>query len=59
MQCPQRRFQGQGVSDPPGTGATDDCEPACGCWESNPGLLEDQPVPLTAEPGLQALIVIV
>lgn len=28
--------------DPSGTGVTDDC----GCWEWNPGLLEEQPVTL-------------
>ena len=32
---------------------TDDCEPPCGCWELNSGPLEEQPVPLTAEPSLQ------
>ena len=25
----------------------------CGCWESSPGPLEEQPVLLTAEPSLQ------
>jgi hypothetical protein len=30
-------------------------EPACGCWESNPGTLEEQPLLLTAESWLQAL----
>ncbi|KAL1775207.1 Lactase-phlorizin hydrolase, partial [Sigmodon hispidus] len=29
------------------------CELPCGCWESNPGPLEEQTVPLTAEPSLQ------
>ena len=32
-----------------GTGVTDHCEPSCGCWELNLGLLKKQP--LTAEPG--------
>ena len=31
----------------------DGCEPACGCWELNSGLLEEQTVFLTAEPSLQ------
>lgn len=26
----------------PGTGRTDSCEPACGYWELNQGLLEEQ-----------------
>jgi hypothetical protein len=28
-----------GASDP----VTDGCEPPCGCWELNPGPLEEQP----------------
>jgi hypothetical protein len=28
----------------------------CGCWELNPGPLEEQPVLLSAEPSLQPLI---
>jgi hypothetical protein len=28
-------------------GMTDDCEAPCGCWELNPGPLEEQPVFLT------------
>ena len=32
---------------------TDGCEPPCGCWELNAGLLEEQPVLLSAEPSLQ------
>ena len=32
---------------------TDGCEPPCGCWELNSGLLEEQSVLLTAEPSLQ------
>ena len=30
------------------SGATDSCE--CGCWEQNPGPLEEQKVPLIIEP---------
>jgi hypothetical protein len=37
------------ASDPP----VDGCEPPCGCWELNPGPLEEQPVLLTPEPSLQ------
>ena len=29
---------------------TDGCEPPCGCWELNSGLLEEQSVLFTAEP---------
>jgi hypothetical protein len=37
----------------PGTGIIDNCELPCGCWELNPGPLEEQPVLSTAEPSLQ------
>ena len=37
----------------PGTGITESCELPCGCWELNPGLLEEQSVLLTPEPSLQ------
>jgi hypothetical protein len=36
-------------------GVTDGCELPCGCWELNPGLLEEQPVLLAAEPSVKAL----
>ena len=32
---------------PPGNGVTDSCELPCGCWESNPHPLEEQPLLLT------------
>lgn len=38
----------------PGNGVMDDCELPCGCWESNPGLLQEQQMFLTAEPLLQS-----
>jgi hypothetical protein len=31
----------------------DGCEPPCGCWELNSGLLQEQSVLLTSEPSLQ------
>jgi hypothetical protein len=31
----------------------DGCEPPCGCWDLNSGLLEEQSVLLTTEPSLQ------
>jgi hypothetical protein len=31
----------------PGAGATDGCEPPCGCWKSHLGLLEESQVLLT------------
>ena len=49
-QSPQRPKEGIRFS---GTGITDRCEPAGGCWELNLGPLEKQPVLLTAEPSLQ------
>ncbi|ERE74288.1 E3 ubiquitin-protein ligase [Cricetulus griseus] len=36
-----------------GTGVTDSCELPCGCWELNPGPLEEEPGLLTTEPYLQ------
>jgi hypothetical protein len=36
------------ASDP----ITDGCEPPCGCWDLNSGLLEEQSVLLTTEPSL-------
>ena len=43
-------------SGSPASGVTDGCELPCGCWESNPGPLEEQPVLLTTEPALQPLL---
>jgi len=40
--CPQVCLF-EGVRSP-GTGATDSCELPCGCWELNPGPLEEHPV---------------
>jgi hypothetical protein len=39
----------------PGTGAKNSYEllHGCGCWESNPGPLEEKSAPLTVEPSLQ------
>ena len=34
-------------------GVTDGCEPLCGCWETKPGPLEEQPVHLPTESSLQ------
>lgn len=42
----------------PGTRVTDDCEPLCRFWESNPGTLEGQPVLLTSVPFLKHLSLI-
>ena len=36
-----------------GTGVKDTCELPCGCWELNPGPLEEQLVLLTTNPFLQ------
>jgi hypothetical protein len=36
----------------PEAGVTDIDELSCGCWELNLGLLEEQPVLLSAEPSL-------
>ena len=37
---------------------TDGCEPPCGCRELNSRPLEEQPVPLAAEPPLQPPLLI-
>lgn len=42
--CSQRPEEGDRLS---GTGVTDGCELPRGCWEQNPGHLQEQPVPLT------------
>ena len=34
-------------TESPGTQVKDSCEPLCGCWEVNPGPLEEHPVLLT------------
>ncbi|ERE84501.1 E3 ubiquitin-protein ligase [Cricetulus griseus] len=36
-----------------GNGVIDSCELPCGCWESNPGPLQEQQVLLTMGPSLQ------
>ena len=46
------------MSDPLGTGIVAGCELPPGCWERNTGGLEEQPVPLTAEPFLQTFGII-
>lgn len=38
------------LRDPLKLELTDNCEPLCECWESNPSPLEDQPMFLTTEP---------
>lgn len=43
--CLQHCIPEQGVRCP-GTGVIEDCELPCGSWETNSGLLEDQPVPI-------------
>jgi hypothetical protein len=48
----RRRVVGSGTEVTVSSGYN---EPPCGCWESNPGPLEEQPVLLTAEPSLQLL----
>ena len=37
----------------------DGCEPPCGCWELNSGLLEDHSALLTPEPSLQSLTLLI
>lgn len=44
----------EGVGSPEAV-STDSCELSCGCWELNPGPLEEQPGLSAAEPSLQPL----
>jgi hypothetical protein len=36
---------------------TDSCEPPCGCWELNPGSLEEQSMLLAIVPSIQPIII--
>ena len=40
----------------PAAGSSDSCELPYGCWELNPGPLEEQHVLLTTEPSLQCIM---
>lgn len=51
--CPLLINVGRECWIPLGLESTEGCELVCGCWESNPRLLEEQQVLLTAEPSLQ------
>ena len=44
------------VSDPHRTEVAGRYELSCGCWELNPGILEEQPVVLTTELSLHPFI---
>lgn len=50
IQCPQRPEEGFGSSE---TGIADGYLLPRRCWEPNPGLLQEQPMCLMAEPSLQ------
>ena len=50
LHCPERSEAGNESS---GVEVTDGYEQLSGCWESSPGLLEEQPVLLTKESPLQ------
>jgi hypothetical protein len=52
IQCPHRVRRGLWIS---GTGDADGCEPPSRCWELYPGSLEEEPLPLNAEPSFQPL----
>jgi hypothetical protein len=38
------------------TGVTSNCEPSCGCWQLNPGSLNDKPIFPETEPSLLSSI---
>ena len=50
IHCSWRPEEGVGS---PETGVTGGCEPLCGCWELNPGPLQEQQGLLSTEPLLQ------
>lgn len=52
--CMSGAFRGQKRALSPGTRDTC-CELHCRCWEPNPGLLAEPPVPLTIQSSLQPL----
>ena len=56
VQCLKRQGKDIGFSR---IGVTDNCEQPGGCWESNPGLLEEQLVLLTTESSFQLVCVCV
>lgn len=41
--------------DAPGIALTGGCGPLCGCWDLNPGLLEEKSLLLTTDLSLQTL----
>lgn len=47
--CPRRPKEGLRTHGP---GVTDSYDLSCGCWKSNPGPVDEEPVLLTAEPSL-------
>lgn len=47
-----RSEEGIGV---PGIAVTSGCEPPCGSWKPNPGLLQEQQIFLTSKPSLHPL----
>jgi hypothetical protein len=49
VHCSYLQTHQKRASDP----ITDGCEAPCGCWELNPGPLEEQSVLLTTKPSLQ------
>lgn len=51
--CMPGALKGQGSVGASGTGITGGCEVPWGCWEPNPGPLEEQRVLLATEPSLQ------
>jgi hypothetical protein len=44
----------EGVIRSLGTGVVDGCKLSCGCWEQNPGPLQEQQVPLSSEAPFQS-----
>jgi hypothetical protein len=55
VMCLQHSWRQEEVVRSSGKRVTDCCEPSCGCWELNPGPLEEQPVILTPETSLQPI----
>ncbi|XP_051053363.1 E3 ubiquitin-protein ligase NEDD4 [Phodopus roborovskii] len=52
--CLDKADDGVGSPGSPGSDGTDGCDPPCGCWELNPGSLEEDHLFFTTEPCLHS-----
>jgi hypothetical protein len=54
--CVPGTYEARRVTESPGTGVIDSYELLCGCWTSNPGPLQEQPMSSITEVSLQPLL---